>query len=73
MHRNMLKDGVNMKNNAIIIGDSYSTFKGFIPEGYAFYYSEEERESTGVTKVEETWWHMLSNEADLNIVLNNSW
>lgn len=25
--------------NLIIIGDSYSTFEGYIPEGYAFYYS----------------------------------
>ena len=73
MHCNALGDGVNMKNNAIIIGDSYSTFKGFIPEGYAFYYSEIERGGTGVTMVEETWWYMLSYEADLNIVLNDSW
>ncbi|MBE6739881.1 MAG: hypothetical protein E7565_06140 [Ruminococcaceae bacterium] len=62
-----------MKNNVLIIGDSYSTFKGFIPEDYAFYYSEEEREGTGVTRVEETWWHLLKEEANLNILLNDSW
>ena len=24
--------------NVLILGDSYSTFKGFIPEGYLYYY-----------------------------------
>ena len=62
-----------MKNNVIIFGDSYSTFKGFIPDGYAVYYSEEERPETDVTKVSETWWHQVVNEANLNLVLNNSW
>ena len=58
---------------ALIFGDSYSTFKGFIPDGYAVYYSEEERPETDVTKVSETWWHQVINEANLNLVLNNSW
>lgn len=62
-----------MKNNAIIFGDSYSTFKGFVPEGYASYYSEEGRPETDVTKVEQTWWHQVFEKAGLNLVLNNSW
>ena len=60
--------------NAIIFGDSYSTFKGYIPEGNAEWYFEgKDPECTDVTKVEETWWHMLSEEAELNIILNDSW
>ena len=62
-----------MKNNAMIIGDSYSTFKGYIPEIYAAYYSEEGRPETDVTKVTETWWHQVFEKAGLNLVLNNSW
>ena len=62
-----------MKNNTLIFGDSYSTFKGYVPEGYAIYYSENERPETDVTKVEQTWWHQVVEEADLNLVLNNSW
>ena len=62
-----------MKNNAIILGDSYSTFKGYIPEEYAAYYSEEGRPETDVTKVEQTWWHQVFEKAGLNLVLNNSW
>lgn len=62
-----------MSNNAVIFGDSYSTFKDFIPAGYAPYYPRNEGEGTLVTKVEETWWHQVTKEADLNLVLNNSW
>ena len=62
-----------MKENVLIFGDSYSTFKGFIPDGYIAYYSAEGRPETDVTKVSETWWHQLIKEAELNLVLNNSW
>lgn len=62
-----------MKNNAIIFGDSYSTFEGFIPEGYETYYSDSEGSKTDVRRVEQTWWHQIIKEADLNLVLNNSW
>ena len=30
-----------MIENVFILGDSYSTYKGCIPEGYKFYYSDE--------------------------------
>lgn len=62
-----------MPKNAIIFGDSYSTFKNFIPEGYADYYIEGGNGYTDVTKVTETWWHQVATEANLNIALNNSW
>ena len=56
--------------NVLIIGDSYSTFKGYVPEGNAIYYP---RVDNDITRVEETWWHLLSNELNLNIVRNESW
>ena len=28
--------------NVMIFGDSYSTFEGYIPEGYAFYYKNDD-------------------------------
>ena len=60
--------------NIVIFGDSYSTFKGFIPEGYSSWYSETvQPERTDVCRVEETWWHSLREELDLNIVRNDSW
>ena len=62
-----------MKNNTMIFGDSYSTFNGFVPDGFAAWYSENGRPETDVTAVEQTWWHQVCKEANLNLVLNNSW
>ena len=62
-----------MPNNTIIFGDSYSTFENYIPDGYSVYYSEMERPETDVTKVSQTWWHQVITEANLNLVLNDSW
>jgi hypothetical protein len=59
--------------NLLIFGDSYSTFAGYIPEGYAAYYSTAEREQTDVRRVEETWWHGLCEDLSLNLVRNDSW
>ena len=58
--------------NTLIIGDSYSTFEGYNPEGYAVYYTEKEG-ATDVRRVEETWWHQLQAQTDCSILLNNSW
>ena len=54
--------------NALIFGDSYSTFLGCIPNGYATYYP-----SLDVNKVEETWWCRVIKELSLNLVLNDSY
>ena len=63
-----------MASNVFIFGDSYSTFRGHIPEGYAVYYHEAEgQENTDVRKVTETWWHQVITEVGLNLVQNNSW
>ena len=62
-----------MKKNAMIFGDSYSTFEGFIPEGYSAYYVPAETEDSDVRDVSQTWWHQVVKEANLNLVMNNSW
>lgn len=61
------------KKNAIIFGDSYSTFDDFVPKGYAVYYHVKPRPETDVTKVSETWWYPLCEELSLNLVRNDSW
>ena len=55
-----------------ILGDSYSTFTGHIPQGYHPYYIPEGRPETDVTRVEETWWHQLIAETDSTLVQNCS-
>lgn len=70
-----------MKNlgNIVIFGDSYSTFKGCIPEGYAYYYNPEGEPSssgrpcTDVRSASDMWWAKLLNKCHGRIVLNNSW
>jgi len=62
-----------VSNNTIIFGDSYSTFAKFVPDGQPSYYSEIERPETDVTKVSDTWWHQVVTEANLNLILNDSW
>lgn len=59
--------------NIMIFGDSYSTYEGYVPEGYAIWYNWEDRPETDVRRVEETWWYALASELSLNIVRNDSW
>jgi hypothetical protein len=59
--------------NVMIFGDSYSTFAGYIPQGYAVYYSTADRPETDVRRVEETWWHRVCNDLSLNLIRNDSW
>ena len=66
---------MNGFGNVLIIGDSYSTFKGFIPEGYSYWYPREGENvsQTDVKKVYETWWYKLIKETGSTLVLNNSY
>ena len=61
-----------MINNLIIFGDSYSTYEGCIPEGYASYYAPS-GESPRQMRKEETWWQRLINATEANLIQNNSW
>lgn len=57
-----------------ILGDSYSTFEGFIPEGYAGWYSPNgNAKPNDVEKVEDTWWYPLLSEYDLKLLINSSY
>lgn len=64
-----------MIKNFAILGDSYSTYEGYIPEGYATYYSPQGRPDLAVCKmrVEETWWGRLIKEQGAILKCNNSW
>ncbi|MBQ5840338.1 MAG: hypothetical protein IIW40_00100 [Clostridia bacterium] len=62
-----------MTKNAILFGDSYSTFKGYVPASHAIYYSETGHPESGVAHVSNTWWHQVAAEADLHLVRNDSW
>lgn len=55
-----------------ILGDSYSTFEGYIPEGYATYYRPLKVDGTDVTRVEETWWHRVLTQTQSELAENCS-
>lgn len=61
--------------NVFILGDSYSTYGGCIPDGYVTYYSEQGRPNVPVSKMQlgETWWKRMQEKTNCNILLNNSW
>ncbi len=53
-----------------ILGDSYSTFKGFIPQHYDVFYP---MEGVDVKEVEQTWWSLFITENGHQLEKNNSW
>lgn len=62
-----------------ILGDSYSTFKGYIPDSYACWYdttptAEKIRaKKTDVIDVKQTWWWQLINDGGYILGVNDSY
>ena len=56
-----------------ILGDSYSTFVGCLPEGYRSYYGMETHLDTGVLSRADTWWDLLIRETGSTLIENNSY
>ncbi len=57
-----------------ILGDSYSTFDGFVtPATNEMWYYEETRDQTDVDDVTQTWWHRLISDNGYRLCINNSW
>ncbi|MBQ9575953.1 MAG: hypothetical protein IJV11_03655 [Muribaculaceae bacterium] len=47
-----------------VLGDSYSTFQGYIPEGNeTWYYTPTDTSLTDVDNVTQTWWWQVINQA----------
>ena len=60
--------------NLLILGDSYSTFEGYIPSGYApWYINGSNSQETDVTNVGQTWWTLLCENSIINLLRNDSW
>ncbi len=53
-----------------ILGDSYSTFKDYNPEGYAPFYPDAHND---VTEVGQTWWSLYIEAKGYQLEQNNSW
>ena len=67
---------INIDNEVVsngylsIIGDSISTFDGWIPSGNKVFY---DGSKYGITDVTKTWWYMAMTELGMNLCVNNSW
>jgi hypothetical protein len=57
-----------------ILGDSYSTFEGYLtPDtNFVWYYVVPEKQRTDVTSVTETWWYKYIKESGYRLCVNNS-
>ena len=49
-------------------GDSITTYKDMIPEGFANYYP-----AVDVQSVEDTWWHQVVTKTNSKLLMNNSY
>ncbi len=57
-----------------ILGDSYSTFYGFIPDDQpSWYYHQIEAERSDVNDVRQTWWWKLIKEGGFKLGVNDSY
>ena len=53
-----------------VLGDSYSTFKDYNPEGYAPFYPDAHND---VKEVGQTWWSLYIEAKGYQLEKNNSW
>lgn len=61
------------QKTVVILGDSYSTFDGYVPEGFAIWYDSNPKEENDVTAVQQTWWYKLCRKKGLKLLGNNSY
>ena len=53
-----------------ILGDSYSTYKGYIPDNYAPFYPDANND---VKDVEQMWWSLYIDAKGYQLEKNDSW
>lgn len=57
-----------------ILGDSYSTFEGYIPQGnVTWYFNRTDTARTDVDNVRQTWWWQLISEGGYILGVNDSY
>ncbi len=56
-----------------IIGDSLSTFEGYIPDGYACFYGRANSYITNIYGWRDTWWGRVIEYFGAKLLVNDSW
>lgn len=62
-----------IKQTISILGDSYSTFRGYIPDDYPTWYSSSDLDRTDVIDVKQTWWWKTIKEGGYKLGVNDSY
>lgn len=62
-----------IKPTVAIMGDSYSTYEGFLPKENAIWYMAAPEEKTDVRNVEQTWWWQVVKEGGYKLGVNDAW
>lgn len=57
----------------VIFGDSYSTYEGHIPDGYACWYFDESEMQNDCHCVDSTWWKRVCDDQGFKLLLNSSY
>ena len=68
--------GMAQRPSVSILGDSYSTFEGYLtPDTMDIWYfaGTQDARRTDVSKVSETWWMQLIKKKNWKLEVNNSW
>lgn len=53
-----------------ILGDSITTYSGYIPSGFAYFYPYP---TADLGDVNQTWWMQLINHYGMKLLVNNAW
>lgn len=60
-------------DKVVVFGDSYSTYEGHIPEGYACWYFDESEMQNDCHCVDSTWWKRVCDDEGFTLLLNSSY
>lgn len=67
-------DGLSSKQLKIsVLGDSYSTFEGEIPEGNDIWYYKPPKTKGGIDSPDKTWWKQVVDRLGAKLLINESW
>ena len=56
-----------------VVGDSISTYEGFVPDGYEVFYDQGMQWANGLASVYDLWWAQVNQFLDAFICVNNSY
>lgn len=56
-----------------VLGDSISTYEGYVPRGYPVFYMLANRYEASLSTVHDTWWGQVIRHFDGALMKNDSW